>query len=117
MGRITMILRRSPYGDINAAEAVRHAMGGVADERAVDLILVDGGVLLAKKGQNEAGTGFTNLGNALVDCIGMGVQVYAEKPSLRDNCIETADLVDGVKIVNGAEIAELVRSAGTTMIF
>lgn len=46
MSKIAMILRRSPYGDINAAEAVRHAMGGAADELAVSLVLVDGGVLL-----------------------------------------------------------------------
>ncbi len=62
MGNVAMILKRSPYGDINAAEAVRHALGAVSFEMSVDLILMDGGVLLAKKGQDDAGTGFTNLG-------------------------------------------------------
>ena len=51
MGNIAMILKRSPYGDINAAEAVRHALGAVSFEMSVDLILLDGGVLLAKKGR------------------------------------------------------------------
>ncbi|MCL5023023.1 MAG: DsrE family protein [Nitrospirae bacterium] len=117
MGRIAMILRRSPYGDINAAEAVRHAMGGAAGELDVDLILVDGGVLLAKKGQDDAGTGFTNLEGALKDCIDMGVVVYADKASVRDLHLEAADIADGIKIASAVQIVELMQEARTTMIF
>ncbi len=112
-----MILRKPPYGDINAAEAVRHAMGGVADDLNIHLVLLDGGVLLTRKGQDEAGTGFTNLESALKDCIDMGVEVSADELSLKDNCLEPPDMVDGVKIVNGAEIAQLLTEAKTTMIF
>ncbi len=117
MGKIAMILRKAPYGDINAAEAVRHAMGGAADELAVDLILVDSGVLLAKKGQDDTGTGFTNLEGALKDCMDMGVGVYADKASVREQHLESADIVDGVKLAGAAEIAELMQEARTTMIF
>jgi len=100
MGRIAMILKRPPYGDINAAEAVRHAMGGLAGDLNVDLILVDSGVLLARKEQDDTGTGFTNLEGALKDCIEMGVEVYADKASLREQHLETTDIVEGVKITN-----------------
>jgi len=117
MGKIAMVLRRAPYGDINAAEAVRHAMGGVADELTVDLILVDSGVLLAKKGQDDTDTGFTNLEGTLKDCIDMGVEVYADKASVREQHLESADIVDGVKLASAAEIAELMQEAKTTMIF
>lgn len=117
MGKIAMILRRSPYGDINAAEAVRHAMGGVTDEMEIALILVDSGVLLAKKGQDDTGTGFTNLESVLKDCIDMGVKVYADKLSVREQHLEPSDVVDGVNVINGAEISELVKEAKTTMIF
>lgn len=117
MGRIAMILRKPPYGDINAAEAVRHALGGVSDDLSVDLVLVDGGVLLAKKGQDETGTGFTNLGNTLKDCIDMGVAVYADKSSIKTQNFEIEDVIDGVRIINGSEIAGIVSEAKTTMIF
>lgn len=117
MGTVAMILRRAPYGDINAAEAVRHAMGGAADELDIDLILVDGGILLAKKGQDDTGTDFTNLESTLKDCIDMGVQVYADRASVREQHLELTDMIDGVKIANAAEIAELIRAAKTTMIF
>lgn len=117
MARIAMILRRAPYGDINAAEAVRHSMGGAADELDIDLILVDAGVLLAKKGQDDTDTGFTNLEGALKDCIDMGVAVYADRGSVREQHLEWSDLAEGVKIVNATEIAEMVQGARTTMIF
>jgi sulfur relay (sulfurtransferase) DsrF/TusC family protein len=117
MGKIAIILKRSPYGDINAAEAVRHALGGVAGELNIDLILVDGGVLLAKKGQNDTGTGFTNLEGALKDCIDMGVEVYADRASVREQHLEPADIVEGVKIANATQVAELIQEAKTTMIF
>lgn len=117
MGKITMILRKPPYGDINAAEAVRHALGAASGDMKVSLVLVDGGVLLARKGQDDTGTGFTNLEGALKDCIDMGVEVYADKSSVREQYLETADILSGVKVVNGAEIAGIVNEAKTTMIF
>lgn len=117
MGHIAMILRRAPYGDINAAEAVRHAMGGASDELNIALILVDAGVLLAKKGQDDSGTGFINLEGVVRDCIDMGIAVHADKASLREQHLESGDIVDGVKIASAVEIAGLIEEAKTTMVF
>ena len=117
MGNIAMILKRSPYGDINAAEAVRHALGAASFEMGVDLILVDGGVLLAKKGQDDTGTGFTNLEGTLKDCLEMGVVVYADLASLKAQGVATNDLVENVKLIGAKEIAGLVEEAKATMIF
>lgn len=112
-----MILRKSPYGDINAAEAVRHAMGGVTDDFKISLVLLDSGVLLAKKGHDVSDTGFINLQAALTDCIGLGVEVYADRASVREEYLEVSDMVDDVKVVNGYDIAEIVKEADTAMIF
>ena len=117
MAAIAMILKRSPYGDINAAEAVRHALGAVSFEMGVDLILADGGVLLAKKGQDDRGTGFTNLESTLQDCLDMGVSVYADTASLKAQRVAPNDLVEHVKIVGSKEIAGLLKEAKATMIF
>ncbi len=117
MGNVAMILKRSPYGDINAAEAVRHALGAVSFEMNVGLILVDSGVLLAKKGQDDTGTGFTNLESALKDCFDMGVSVYADTASLKAQNVSSNDLVENVKLVGAKEIAGLVKDAKSTMIF
>ncbi len=112
-----MILKRSPYGDINAAEAVRHALGAVSSEMNVDLILVEGGVLLAKKGQDDAGTGFTNLEEALKDCVDMGVAVCADTASLKALGVPSNEVVENVKLVGAKEIAGLLKEAQSTMIF
>ncbi len=117
MADVSIILKRSPYGDINAAEAVRHVLGAASFEMNVDLFLIDGGILLAKKGQDDAGTGFTNLGGALKDCIDMGVPVYADSASLQSQHINPNDIIDGVKMVNGKEISGMVKLAKSTMIF
>jgi predicted peroxiredoxin len=115
--KIAIVLRKPPYGDINAAEAVRHAMGAVSDEHSVSLLMVDGGVLLAKKGQAEGDTGYTNLGEVLRDCIEMGVEVCAEKASLTYEHLDGADVVEGVKPLKGYEIAQVVKDADKVMIF
>src|SRR3970282_222691 len=93
-------LNRWPYGAINAAEAVRHALGAVSFEMSVDLILVDGGVLLAKKGQDASGTGFTNLEATRKDCLDMVVTVYADDRSLKTRQMAPGDVVEGVKAIS-----------------
>ncbi len=117
MADVAMVLKRSPYGDINAAEAVRHALGAASGELSVDLILVDGGVLIARRGQDDKGTGFTNLEGAIKDCVEMGVTVYADNASTKVHRLASDDLVEGVKSVRGEKIAELIKEAKATMIF
>lgn len=117
MARIAMILRRSPYGDIAAAEAVRHALGAASQELGVDLILMGGGVNLARKGQDDAGTGYTNLESSLKDCIEMGVAVHADAASLAAQGVAGADLLEGVAGIGAREIAGLMKEARWTMIF
>lgn len=117
MGKIAMILRKPPYGDINAAEAVRHALGAVSGDIAVSLILVDGGVQLARKNQDDTGTGFTNLESTLKDCNEMGVEVFADNLSLIEYGVKEDDRVEGVRAADISEIAAIIKSCDTTMIF
>jgi tRNA 2-thiouridine synthesizing protein D len=117
MEKVTMILRKPPYGDINAAEAVRHALGAVSGDIAVSLILVDGGVELARKGQDDTGTGFTNLETTLKDCKEMGVEVFADNLSLIEHGLKKEAIVEGVEVASESDIAKLIKDAATTMIF
>lgn len=117
MSKIAMILRKAPYGDVNAAEAVRHALGAVSDDMEVSLILVDGGVLLARKGQDDTGTGFTNLETSLKDCKEMGVEVVADNLSLIEHGLKEEEVVDGVKLTDEDAIGAILKEAETTMIF
>lgn len=115
--KVAMVLRRPPYGDINAAEAVRHAMGAVSDDLSVSLFLLDGGALLALKGQDESQTEYTNLGEALKDCIDMGVEVVANDSLIKERHLGPADLVEGVKLADLKEMSALMRASDKVMIF
>lgn len=117
MEKVAVVLRKAPYGEMNAAEAVRHAMGGASNEWDVSFILMDSGALLAKKGQDVSGAESTNLEEALTDCINMGVKVYVDKPSLREQHLEAGDIQDGLQIVDAMEVAGLIQEAKATLIF
>jgi predicted peroxiredoxin len=117
MARVAMILSRAPYGDVAAAEAVRHALGAASQDLSVDLILTAGGVNLARKGQDDAGTGYTNLESSLKDAIEMGVAVHADDASLTVQGVAGPDLLEGVARVDAREIVKLVKEARWTMIF
>ncbi len=117
MGGISIILRKPPYGTTDAAEAIRHALGGATEEMEVHLLLVDDGVNAARRGQNTALTGFANIGEGIEDCIDMDVVVSVDRESAVKAGLEQHHLVDGVKLVGGSEIAALIKATDTIMIF
>jgi len=117
MQTISIILRKPPYGTIDAFEAIRHTLGAVTEELPVHLILVDGGVHAARKGQDMGTTGYLSAEEGIRDCIDMGAKVLVDARSLEAEGIIAADLVDGVTVANSAEIAGSMKDSGTTIIF
>ena len=117
MESVGIILRRPPYGSVDASEAIRHALGGVTNDMNVKLLLVDGGVQSAQKGQDISGTEYQSIEEGVGDCIDMGVEVYVERGSLRDEGMESQELIEGVNVISSSEIAEILSSADATMIF
>ncbi|MCX7794727.1 MAG: DsrE family protein [Thermodesulfovibrionales bacterium] len=114
---ISIILRKPPYGTVDASEAIRHALGAVTEDLSVRLVLVDGGVNAARKNQDVRYTPYSSIEEGIRDCINMGVEVYVDKTSLKEEYIDTDGLIDGVRIVNSHEIAEIIKTADVTMIF
>jgi uncharacterized protein involved in oxidation of intracellular sulfur len=117
MRKIAMILRKPPYGDINAAEAVRHAIGAVSGNVSTTLILLDGGVELARKGQDASDTGFTDLADTLRGCVDMGIEVFADKLSVMERGMKEEDILDGVKAADESQLAAVLKQADASMIF
>lgn len=117
MQSISIILRKPPYGTVDAPEAIRHALGAVTEELPVQLILVDGGVQAARKGQDIGTSGYLSAEEGIRDCLDMGAAVIVDRQSLEDAGIAEPDLIDGVTIAGRAEIAAALKGAGTTLIF
>lgn len=117
MGGITIILRKPPYGTVEAPEAIRHALGGITEDMSVNLVLIDGGVNAVRKGQDISNTEYLSIEDGIRDCIDMGVDIYAERMSLKDEGLESHELIEGVSVISGSEVAEILASSDVTMIF
>ncbi len=117
MGSISIILRRPPYGTVDASEAIRHALGGVTDDLEVKLLLVDGGVHAARRGQDVSQTEYLNAGDGIQDCIDMGVAVYADEASLKREQIANDCIIEGITITSGSVIADIIGKTDTTIVF
>ncbi len=117
MESISIILRRAPYGTIDTPEAIRHALGGVIEDMTVKLILIDGGVNAARKGQDTSSTEYLNAESGIRDCIDMGTEVYADKASIKEEYLESSDIIEGVIVASSSELAEIIANSNTTMIF
>ncbi|MEJ2683679.1 MAG: DsrE family protein [Candidatus Sulfobium sp.] len=117
MGGISIILRRPPYGSVEAAEAIRHALGGIGEGIAVKLILTDGGVQSARKDQDVSGTAYLSAEEGIRDCLDMGVAIYADMVSLADAGLSVDDVVEGIVFADDSKIAEVVKESDTTLIF
>lgn len=116
MDNLLVILRKPPYGAVNAAEAVRHAGAAAGFEYKSTLYLIDSGVYTAKKGQNAADTGFSGLGENL-ELLADQMDIFASQASLLEYGLKRDDLIDGVKIDDGEMLKQALKNAQSVMIF
>ncbi len=121
-----VILRQSPYGRLDAAEAIRHLSGALANGLSPVGLLVDDGVYLAKTGQRVSG-GWINLSTSLADLLSKiggsadeeitRAVVAVHEPSLRLRGLVETDLAPGCRVVDDAEAAILVGQAHATLVY
>ena len=113
-----IVVRRPPYGTINAGEALRHAAGGLGFGVATTLILLEDGVHVAKRGQDAGRLGFTSLAEPLAqyarqegrasDGTVLRGRVVAHEPALVARGLGRDGLVAGVEVVDDAGLARLL---------
>ncbi len=117
MATIGIILRKAPYGSVDAPEAIRHALGGINDDMSVNLIFIGSGVNAARRNQDISGTDYLSVEDGIRDCIDMGVAVFAEGKSLDDEQISETGLIEGVQRADFDKIGEVLNTSCTVMIF
>jgi sulfur relay (sulfurtransferase) DsrF/TusC family protein len=114
MDTVAIISRKPPYGYLNAAEAVRHTLGAGDDFKAI-LLLIDGGIYLAKKGHEMGITGFSNLEEALG--LVEDIEIYVDRKSMTLKGLREKDLIDGVKVIDSDVIIDIIKKSHSTIIF
>jgi sulfur relay (sulfurtransferase) DsrF/TusC family protein len=132
---VTVVLRRAPYGGLQAAEAVRHLNGGVANGMETSLLLLGDGVYVARQGQ-AAAPGWTSLSEVLVQVMkhrprrpgGSGgavgrdggekqARVCVHGGALAERGLGEGDLVPGVEVVDDEGAALLVAGSDATIVY
>lgn len=116
MDNLLVILRKPPYGVVNAAEAVRHAGGASSADYKATLYLIDSGVYTAKKNQDAGDSGFTGLGESLEMLI-EEMDIYVNKGSLEEYGLKEEEIIEGVKVDDGEVLKKAIKDAQAVMIF
>lgn len=116
MDNLLVILRKPPYGTVNASEAVRHAGGASGFDYKATLYLIDSGVYSAKKDQSVGDTGFSGVGES-IELLADEMEIYANKASLDEYGLEADDLLECIKIDDGKVLKEALENSQSVMIF
>jgi sulfur relay (sulfurtransferase) DsrF/TusC family protein len=116
VNNLLVILRNPPYGEINAAEAIRHAGGASGFDFKATLYLIDSGVFTAKKGQDAGTSGFTGIGESL-ELLSDEMEIYACQDSLREFGLKEDDLIEGIKIDDGNVLTDALKKSHLVMIY
>jgi predicted peroxiredoxin len=117
METLCVISRKAPYATVDASEAIRHAMGGVVEEVSVRLILTGEGVNAARASQDTSETNYESIASGIEDCIDMDIEVIADRSSVVIAGIGEDSIVKGIKVLEGAAIAEMIMNSDQTMVF
>ena len=117
---VCMMVRHAPYGKIQAAEAVRHINGAVANGFDTTAVFIADGVYVLKTQQDETETGFTSLGKALADVLAKTepkAKILVHRSSAGMRGLSEEDILPGVKWIDDAELADIMTDTANLMLF
>ncbi len=115
---LCILIRRAPYGQIHAAEALRHAGGALAEGIDTRVLLMDDGVYVAREEQDGAESAWTPLAPLLPKFIAKGARVFAHAPSAQARGLLSGEgIVAGVESVDDTGATRLLAESDKTMIY
>ena len=117
---VCILVRRAPYGVIQAAEAVRHINGAVTNGFDTTAVFADDGIYVLKTGQDARGTSFTSLSGALNDTLAKPepqAKILVHRSSAEARGLSDNDLISGVTWISDSELAALIAETPNVMTF
>ncbi|MBI4590240.1 MAG: DsrE family protein [Candidatus Rokubacteria bacterium] len=117
---LCVLVDRPPYGSIQPAEAIRHALGALGKGWEVVLALTGDAVLTALPGQSPPPGEWTCLGEAVAKFIEEGnkrATVLVEEQALEARGVRAIDLIRGTHSASADEIAGALARCERTLIF
>lgn len=117
MKKLSIVITRPPFGTINAAEALRFANGAAAYGHDLSLILVNDGVLTAKRNQKAEPSGYTSLSPLVENLAKKGSKILIDAYSVSRLGLCKEDFVKEVKFVDICEISSNLLASEMRAIF
>lgn len=115
---LAILIRRAPYGQIHAAEAIRHLGGALGDGIQTSVVLVDDGVQVARSGQDAGNTAWTSLVDPLAKGIAKGARVYLHVPSAQARGLsDGSQTMPGVDCIDDAGLVRLLAESDWVMAY
>ena len=106
------------YGrDDDAYGAILQANTALARGMNVSFVLVDDGVLMAKKGQKPDKIGLPNNLKEIADFIDLGGRLIVIKESLKERGVAESELVDGVELMKFTNLNNLIEQHQISLTF
>lgn len=130
--RFLYVNRKAPYGTIYALESLEVVLIGAAFEQDVSLAFLDDGVFQLVKGQQTDELGVKNFSPTYKALGDYDVnKIYVERESLQARGLTLDDLLpltyededddwtekDSIKLVNAAELAEIMEAQDVVLSF
>lgn len=118
MAKLVIDVAHAPFGHENAYAGFFVAMGWVSIGNDAFVVLRGDGVYAALKGQGDSmkEIGLPPTEKLVTDILGEGATVFVERPCLDARGITVDRLIEGVKVVEGKEIARLLLDHGERLL-
>ena len=115
---VAIVMRNAPYGSVYTAEGFRTIMGIAVFEMDISVVFMDDGVFALLKDQNPAQFDMKPLGDGFPMLRDFDVEnFYVHDESLAERGLTLDDLVMEAEIIDGAQIASILETAGTVLPF
>lgn len=117
---LCLVLDHGPYGSINPAEAIRHAMGALGKGWGAVLAFMGDSVYTLLPGQSPPAGEWLSLSEAVAGFVKAGdgrSRVLADRPSLESRGLVGADLVPGARLASRDEIANATVECDRVLVF
>ncbi len=102
MSTFTVIITNSPYNSQNPYNALRFALGAIAEEHNVRIFLIGDGVYVAQKNQKSQ---FYQIEKMVRECMEFGCEIKACGVCCDERGVTQDIIIDGIEI---ASITDLV---------
>lgn len=118
MNTVAVVMRKAPYGSVYTAEGFRTIMGVAVFEMDISVVFMDDGIYTLLKGQNPTKLDMKPLGDGFPMLTEFDVsKFYVHDESLQERGLTPDDLLMDVEVVTGAQIAQVLETAGKVLPF